>query len=121
MRGVWSGRGERRASHGNAGIAVFMLLTASACAAPSGQARWVKSGLDDAAVTREVNDCQAQAKAAQSTQQGINQDRSATLGRNWALSYTTGLQTQNMEQQAAVTADQVFNNCMRAKGFTKAG
>jgi hypothetical protein len=68
-----------------------------------------------------VNDCQAQANAAQTTQQGINQDRSATLGRNWALSYTTGLQTQNMEQQAAVTADQVFNNCMRAKGFTKAG
>jgi hypothetical protein len=70
---------------------------------------------------REVNDCEAQASAAQRTQQGINQDRSATLGRNWALSYTTGLQTQTMEQQAAATADQAFNSCMRTKGFSKAG
>src|SRR5271166_1436155 len=111
MRAVGFGRGLRLESRYIAAMAVFMLLTA--CAAPSGQTRWVKTGLDDAAVTREVNDCQAQANAAQNTQQGIDQDRSATLGRNWALSYTTGLQPQTMQQQAAATADRVFNNCMR--------
>ncbi len=119
MRTVWFGSGNRLGSRVATGIAAFLLVTA--CAAPPGEARWVKTGLDDAAVTREVNDCQAQAKAAQNTQQGINQDRSATLGRNWALSYTTGLQTETMQRQTAATGDQVFNNCMRAKGFTKAG
>ncbi len=102
-----------------AAIAAIVLLTA--CAGPPAQTRWVKAGVDDAAVTREVNDCQAQASAAQNTQQGINQDRSATLGRNWAMSNTTGLQNQTMQQQTAAAVDQAFNACMRAKGFTKAG
>lgn len=117
MRALWFGGAEFR-SRANMGMATFLLLTA--CGTPSGQAHWVKAGVDDATVTREVNDCQAQANAAANTQEGINQDRSATLGRNWALSYTTGLQTQTMQQQVAAAADQAFNNCMRAKGFTKA-
>jgi hypothetical protein len=102
--------------------AICAVVLATACAAPQQvQVRWVKAGVDDATVTREVNDCQAQAAAVQRTQQGINEDRSATLGRNWALSYTTGLQDQTMQQQTAALVDQAFNSCMRAKGFTKAG
>ena len=102
--------------------AISAVLAATACTAPQQvQVRWVKSGADDATVTREVNDCRAQAAAVNGTQQGINQDRSATLGRNWALSYTTGLQDQTMQQQTAAVVDQAFNNCMRAKGFTRAG
>jgi hypothetical protein len=102
--------------------AICVVVVAAACAAPQQvQVRWIKSGVDDATVTREVNDCQAQAAQVQKTQQGINEDRSATLGRNWALSYTTGLQSQTMGEQTAALADQAFNSCMRAKGFTKAG
>jgi hypothetical protein len=101
--------------------AVFACLLLTVCAGPPAQTRWVKVGVDDATTAREVNDCQAQANAAQNNQLGINQDISSTLGRNWAMSYTTGLHDQTMRQQAAGLADQAFNNCMRAKGFSKAG
>jgi hypothetical protein len=37
------------------------------------------------------------------------------------LSYTAGLQDQTMRQQTAGLVDQTFNNCMRAKGFSKSG
>jgi hypothetical protein len=47
--------------------------------------------------------------------------RGSTLGRNWQLGGTQGIETQTMREQAAGYADQVLNNCMRAKGFTKEG
>jgi hypothetical protein len=100
-------------------VAGCLMLTV--CASPPTDTRWVKVGVDDATATREVNDCRSQANQALSVQQGINQDRSATLGRNWALSNTTGINDQTIQQQAAAIADQAFSNCMRAKGFTKAG
>ena len=81
--------------------------------------RWVKTGADDQTVSRELSDCNAQANAALANEQGINADINATLGRNWTLSSTQGIQNQSMRQQAAGVADQVLNNCMRAKGFTK--
>ena len=83
--------------------------------------RWVKTGVDDQTVAREFSDCNAQANAALSTERGINQDISATLGRNWSLSGTQGVQSQSMREQSAGYADQILNNCMRAKGFTKEG
>jgi hypothetical protein len=101
--------------------AIVACLMLTMCAGPPVRTGWVKAGVDDAAAAREVSDCQAQANAAQNNEQGINQDISATLGRNWQMSQTTGLQTERMRQQAAGFADQIFNSCMRAKGFTKAG
>jgi hypothetical protein len=83
------------------------------------EVRWVKAGADDQTIARELNDCNAQANAALSSEQGINADISATLGRNWTLSSTMPIEQQSMRQQAAGVADQVLNNCMRAKGFTK--
>ncbi len=100
-------------------VMVASCLLLSVCTSPPVETRWVKSGVSDAAATREIDDCRAQANAALTTQQGINADRSATLGRNWALSYTTGINDETMRQQAAAIADQTFNNCMRGKGFTK--
>jgi hypothetical protein len=102
-------------------VAAIVLLTGFGCAAPVVQTKWVKAGTDDTTTAREIDDCRARAAEVQNTQAGINADRSATLGRNWALSYTTGLQDQTMRQQTAALADQAFNNCMRAKGFTKSG
>ena len=43
------------------------------------------------------------------------------LGRNWQLGGTQAIEAQSMRQQASGYADQVLNNCMRAKGFRKAG
>jgi hypothetical protein len=101
------------------GLSACLLLTV--CAGSATTVKWVKVGVDDATTSREINDCQAQANAVRNNELGINQDINATLGRNWAMSYTTGLQNQTMREQAASDADQAFNNCMRAKGFTKAG
>ena len=95
-------------------------LTVCAQQAPTpAVTQWVKSGADDQTVVRELRDCNAQAQAALASEQGINADINSTLGGNWQLGGTQWIETQAMRQQAAGYADQVLNNCMRAKGFTK--
>ena len=91
------------------------------CRADPTATRWVKSGADDQTISRELQDCNAQASAALAREQGINADINATLGRNWQLGSTQGIENQAMRQQTAGFADQVLNNCMRAKGFTREG
>jgi hypothetical protein len=103
----------------NTAVVVGCLLL-TVCAGPPPPTIWVKAGTDNATTQHEINDCRTQANKALASQQGINQDISATLGRNWALSYTTGIQDQTMRQQSGGIADQAFNNCMRAKGFKEA-
>jgi hypothetical protein len=105
--------------HVVAAALVCLLLTV--CTAPETETRWVKAGADDATMLRELQDCSAQANAALASEQGINQDINATLGGNWQFSGTAPIQQQAMRTQAAGYADQVLNNCMRAKGFTKEG
>ncbi len=102
-----------------AAVAACLLLTV--CASPPATTNWVRAGADDATVSREIADCRAQANAALRNQQGINQDISATLGRNWQMSQTTGIEDQSMRQDTAAAAAQTFNSCMRAKGFKKEG
>ena len=82
---------------------------------------WVKVGADDQTIARELADCNAQANAALASEQGINADINATLGRNWQLGGTENIESQSMRRQAGGYADQVLNNCMRAKGFSKEG
>jgi hypothetical protein len=82
---------------------------------------WIKVGADDQTIARELADCNAQANAALANEQGINADINATLGRNWQLGGTQTIEAQAMRRQASGHADQVLNNCMRAKGFTKEG
>jgi hypothetical protein len=97
-----------------------LLLTVCAEQGPTAT-NWVKSGADDQTITRELADCNAQANAALANEQGINADINATLGRNWQLGGTENIESQSMRRQAGGYADQVLNNCMRAKGFTKEG
>ena len=97
-----------------------LLLTVCAGQTPTAT-NWVKSGADDQTITRELTDCNAQANAALANEQGINADINATLGRNWQLAGTQSIEAQSMRRQAGGYADQVLNNCMRAKGFTKEG
>jgi hypothetical protein len=101
-----------------AAIAGCLLLTVCTAQGPVAT-DWVKTGADDATVARELQDCNAQANAALATEQGINADINATLGRNWQLGGTQAVQTQSMRRQAAGYADQVLNSCMRAKGFVR--
>jgi hypothetical protein len=97
-----------------------VLLTVCAGRTPTAT-NWVKSGADDQTIARELADCNAQANAALASEQGINADINATLGRNWQLGGTQTIEAQAMRRQAAGYADQVLNNCMRAKGFSKEG
>jgi hypothetical protein len=100
---------------------VLICLLVAACAGATTTTRWVKTGSDDEAISRELRDCNAQVNAALASERGINQDINATLGRNWQMGGTLGIEDQAMNQQSAGLADQVLNNCMRAKGFTRAG
>ena len=100
---------------------VLICLLLAACAGTTTTTRWVKTGSDDEAISRELRDCNAQANAALATERGINQDINATLGRNWQMGGTLGIENQSMNRQSAAFADQILNNCMRAKGFTREG
>jgi hypothetical protein len=101
--------------------ALFGPLLLAVCAAPSATTvRWIKTGADDGAIERELNDCNAQANAALANERGINQDINATLGGNWQFSGTSAIENQSMRAQAAGYADRVLNSCMLAKGFSKA-
>ena len=102
--------------------ALFGPLLLAVCTAPATtEVKWVKAGADDATISRELRDCNAQANAAQATEHGINQDINATLGGNWQFSGTSAIEQQSMRAQTAGYADQVLNSCMRAKGFSKQG
>ena len=97
-----------------------LLLTVCAGQTPTAT-NWAKRGADDQTIARELADCNAQANAALANEQGINADINATLGRNWQLGGTENIEAQSMRRQAGGYADQVLNNCMRAKGFSKEG
>jgi hypothetical protein len=112
-------RGHRTCRCARAAVLGCLLLIG--CTADTTTTRWVKTGADDQAISRELRDCNAQADAALASERGINSDINATLGRNWQLSGTQGLETRALGEQASGYADQVLNNCMRAKGFTKEG
>ena len=99
--------------------AVLGCLLLTVCAAPVTTTRWTKTGSDEATTAREVQACQAQANAALSTQMGINEDITATLGGNWQRSSTLGIESGSLNRSAAGAAARAFNNCMLAKGFVK--
>jgi hypothetical protein len=96
-----------------------LLLTVCAQPAPT-TIHWVKTGVDDATTAREVEACREAANAALANQEGINEDITATLGGNWARGSTLGIETQSLNRSAVGAADQALQNCMLAKGFTKA-
>lgn len=112
-------RGVGVAARATAAAAAGLLMAACAGSAPG--SGWVKAGADSTATAHQAGDCRAQANAALANQSGINQDISATLGGNWQLARTTSVVDQSMRRQAADYAGQVFDSCMRAKGFQKAG
>jgi hypothetical protein len=103
-----------------AAAGILICLQLAACAGTTTTVRWVKTGTDEEAIARELRDCNQQANAALASERGINQDINATLGRNWQMGGTLGIEDQAMSGQAEGLADQILNNCMQAKGFTKA-
>jgi hypothetical protein len=100
-------------------ISVFGCLLLAVCTAPAAPTRWVKTGANDAAVTRELADCRRQANAAMANEEGINQDIASTLGGNWERGSTLGIESNSLNRQAAGVGRQTLDNCMLAKGFVK--
>lgn len=77
----------------SAAFAALGCLWLTVCTTQSTTATgWVKAGADDQTVAREQNDCSAQANAALASEQGINADINATLGRDWQLGGTQGIE-----------------------------
>jgi len=103
------------------GAALGCLLLTVCAGQTTTTINWIKAGADDQTIARELADCNAQANAALASEQGINADINATLGRNWQLGGTQTIEAEASRRQASGYADQVLNNCMRAKGFTKEG
>jgi hypothetical protein len=99
---------------------IFVCLQLVACTGTTTTTRWVKTGTDEDAIARELRDCNQQANAALASERGINQDINATLGRNWQMGGTLGIEDQAMGEQDIGYADRILNNCMSAKGFVKA-
>ena len=97
--------------------AVFICLALVACAAPT-PPDWVKAGSDAATTESELSDCHAQANARLASEE---ERIEASVGLNWLLqgNPVVPLQRELLLQRAAKNAEQLFNNCMRAKGFTK--
>jgi hypothetical protein len=107
--------GTRRAT------AIFACLLLAACASSNRGSGWVKAGADEAATNRQADSCRMQANAALANESRIDQDISATLGGNWQRARTANVVDQSMRSDAADYAGQVFDSCMHANGFKKAG
>jgi hypothetical protein len=97
---------------------IFICLGLAVCAAPPKPPSWVKAGADDPTMVRELHECEAQANDVFARERAIIDNK---VGLSWMLQgyAIVPLQRQLMLQEAAKNAEEVFNNCMRTKGFTK--
>ena len=111
--------GQTLSRHAQAASQMVGCVLLMACAASNASNDWVKTGADSAATLHELQNCRQQASAVQASEQGINQDISATLGGNWQRGSTLGIETQAMNNQAASAGTQTLDACMQAKGFVK--
>jgi hypothetical protein len=99
-------------------VLLLACLGLAACGnSPPPPTHWVKAGASEATTERELDACRQQANAVLARQQGVNEDITATLGGNWQLSSTYGIETQSLKSSAQGLANQVIRNCMQAKGF----
>src|ERR1700732_2532766 len=96
-----------------AGAALGCLLLTVCAGQTTTTTNWVKAGADDQTISRELADCNAQANAALATEQGINADINATLGRNWQLGGTQAIAAESMRRQASGIPAKVANKHTR--------
>ena len=103
-----------------AAASVFLWLWLAACGAPAGAPHWLKAGTDEAEMERELQDCNARARAELAQEQ---QNIDATVDMNRLLQgvAVVPFSRQVLLQQAVEHAEQVVGDCMRAKGFTREG
>lgn len=97
---------------------IFICLGLAVCAAPTKAPPWVKAGAGDPTIVRELRECETQASDAFVSERAIIDKK---VGLSWMLQgfAVVPLQRQIMLQEAAKHAEEVFDYCMRTKGFTR--
>jgi hypothetical protein len=68
-------------------------------------------------VSRELQDCNAQAKPALASERGINQDINATLGGNWQFSGTAQIERQTLSFVSPCRRQLQSNTAMKPKSM----
>jgi len=97
-------------------IAVLALILLSA-GCGGGAATWSRPGADQAAVSREYQECRELAGLTVETQANIDQDISATRQSDIQRSGVVRSDAQLMRDRTKDRAGSLIDNCMRAKGL----
>ena len=96
--------------------ATLALLLLAGC---GGAGEWTKAGGDEAAASREYQDCRALAGDAVRTDADIDQDILATRQSDWQRAGVVRQQTRVMQEQTRDRSAAILESCMKAKGFSQ--
>ena len=94
-------------------------LILSLLAGCGGGGDWTKAGGDEAAASREYEDCRALAGGAVQTDADIDQDILATRQSDWQRAGVVRQQTRVMHEQTRDHAAAIVESCMKAKGYSQ--
>ena len=94
-------------------------LVLSLLAGCGGAGDWAKAGGDEAAASREYEDCRALAGGAVQTDADIDQDILATRQSDWQRAGVVRQQTRVMHEQTRDRAAAIIESCMKAKGYSQ--
>jgi hypothetical protein len=94
-------------------------LILSLLAGCGGAGDWAKAGGDEAAASREYEDCRALAGGAVQTDADIDQDILATRQSDWQRAGVVRQQTRVMHEQTRDRAAAIIESCMKAKGYSQ--
>ena len=97
----------------------WVLLAVLLAGCGGGGGDWGKPGADEAAASREYQDCRDMARTAVRTDADIDQDILATRQTDWQRGGFARTGSQNMLDHTRDRAAGIVASCMRAKGFTR--
>jgi hypothetical protein len=80
---------------------------------------WTKANADEAAATRESQECRALADTAVKTEADIDQDILTTRQSDWQRAGIVRQQTRTMREHTRDRSASIIDACMRAKGFNR--
>ena len=98
-------------------LALPLLLLLAGCAADS---RWVKDGTLNEAETRELAECQAEARRVVNRDAAIDQDILSTRAQDLQRSGTLTLRRDTLQATNAGRFDEIVARCMAARGYRPA-
>jgi len=96
-----------------------LALVLSLLAGCGGAGDWAKAGGDEAAASREYEDCRVLAGGAVQTDADIDQDILATRQTDWQRAGVVRQQTRIMHEQTRDRAEAIIESCMKAKGYSQ--